>query len=98
MKIPTDIKALVREQAKFVHFEGDSLWYQILYSTNEKAVDYEGAPYYVPAIFEFPVPISDTAGARFLRSDKGIFFMRWIRKHIDFLRAAQTTPAPLASE
>ena len=32
---------------------------------------------------EFPVPISDTNDATFPASDKGIFFMRWIRKHLD---------------
>jgi hypothetical protein len=30
--------------------------------------------------FEFPVPIDDTAGARFLAKDKATIFMRWIRK------------------
>jgi hypothetical protein len=32
--------------------------------------------------FEFPVPISDTAGAMFKAEDKALFFMRWIRSHI----------------
>jgi hypothetical protein len=90
MKIPNDIKALVREQAQFIHFEDGKLWYQILYSTDESAKDVFGDGYTMPAIFEFPVPIEDTAGARFLRSDKGIFFMRWIRKHIEFLNTAHT--------
>ncbi len=31
----------------------------------------------------FPVPISDTQTALFPREEKGIFFMRWIRKHLD---------------
>ena len=31
----------------------------------------------------FPVPIDDTGAAQFLRDDKGIFFMRWIRKYMD---------------
>ena len=30
----------------------------------------------------FPIPISDTNGATFPASDKGILFMRWIRKHL----------------
>jgi len=32
--------------------------------------------------FEFPVPLSDTAGATFLAEDKALVFMRWIRSHI----------------
>lgn len=34
----------------------------------------------------FPVPISDTGDGAFLPSDKAITFMRWIRKHLEFLR------------
>lgn len=42
------------------------------------------ALWYVTADYwEFPVPLSDTAGATFLAEDKAIFFMRWIRKHIE---------------
>lgn len=35
--------------------------------------------------FEFPIPPEDMKGALFLPEDKSIFFMRFIRKHIDFL-------------
>lgn len=34
---------------------------------------------------EFPVPISDTTGARFLAVDKASIFMRWIRKWMEVL-------------
>ena len=30
----------------------------------------------------FPVPIADTGTTHFLRSEKAIFFMRWIRKYL----------------
>lgn len=33
----------------------------------------------------FPVPISDTVGATFAATDKGLFFMRWIRRYLDSL-------------
>jgi len=36
--------------------------------------------------FEFPVHISDTGEAAFLPEDKALYFMRWIRKHLDFLK------------
>ncbi len=37
--------------------------------------------------FEFPVPIADCGSARFEAVDKGIIFMRWIRKHMENLAA-----------
>jgi hypothetical protein len=39
--------------------------------------------------FEFPVPISDTGDATFTASDKGMFFMRWIRKHVELITEAK---------
>ena len=42
--------------------------------------------------FEFPVPIGDRAevgNATFLAEDKAIYFMRYIRKHIQFLNDAR---------
>ena len=32
--------------------------------------------------FEFPVPVSDTGDGEFLKEDKALTYMRWIRKHI----------------
>jgi hypothetical protein len=44
----------------------------------------EGNLYYkTDTGLQFPVPLSDTQGATFLAEDKSIFFMRWIRKHLD---------------
>lgn len=31
---------------------------------------------------EFPIAVTDTNDATFPRTEKGIFFMRWIRKHL----------------
>ncbi len=36
--------------------------------------------------FEFPVPIADAGTATFLAEDKAILFMRYIRKHLEFLK------------
>ena len=33
----------------------------------------------------FPVPVSDTGDGEFKATEKGIMFMRWIRKYIDSL-------------
>ncbi len=35
--------------------------------------------------FEFPVPISEAGTATFLAEDRAILFMRYIRRHIEFL-------------
>jgi hypothetical protein len=39
---------------------------------------------------EFPVPVSDVGGATMLARDRAIFFMRYMRKHIEMLAAAKT--------
>lgn len=36
--------------------------------------------------FEFPVPISEAGTATFLAEDRAILLMRYIRKHMEFLR------------
>lgn len=38
--------------------------------------------------FEFAVPVGDVGTATMLAEDKAMFFMRYIRKHIDMLKAA----------
>lgn len=38
---------------------------------------------------EFPVPISDIGNAVFLRDDKAILFMRYIRKHLEIIDRAR---------
>ncbi len=42
--------------------------------------------------FEFPVPVenrTEVGNATFLAEDKAIYFMRYIRKHIQFLEDAR---------
>jgi len=39
--------------------------------------------------FEFPVPCGDTGTGTFKNEDKAIIFMRWIRKHVDFIQKAK---------
>lgn len=57
----------VKGLVKFDHYTDGALWYRC---------EFDG--------FLFPVPLKDTSGdqfapARFLRDDKAIYFMRWIR-------------------
>jgi hypothetical protein len=41
--------------------------------------------------FEFPVPIDDTGDGVFLNEDKAILFMRYIRRHLDYINQARLT-------
>ena len=43
--------------------------------------------------FEFPVPISDTGDAAFNPEDKALLFMRWIKKHIDYINQGKQIQA-----
>jgi hypothetical protein len=51
-----------------------------------------GHLYYVTSTgLEFPIPISDTNEATFPAEEKGIFFMRWIRKHLATLETNESS-------
>lgn len=39
--------------------------------------------------FEFPVPLEDVGDAIFLRDDKALLFMRYIRKHLNMIEQAK---------
>ena len=38
--------------------------------------------------FEFPVPLSEAGTATFFAQDKAILFMRYIRKHLEYLKTS----------
>ena len=38
--------------------------------------------------FQFPVPLADIGAATLLAEDKALFFMRWIRRHLETIQAA----------
>ncbi len=40
--------------------------------------------------FNFPVPTHEIGNATFLAEDKAILFMRYIRKHLDFIEKSKT--------
>ena len=40
--------------------------------------------------FEFPIPREDTVGATFRAEDKGMLFMRWIKKQMTMLEEAKS--------
>jgi hypothetical protein len=39
--------------------------------------------------FEFPVPLSEVGNSTFMAEDRAILFMRYIRKHMEFLDNAK---------
>lgn len=64
------LKQRVKGQVHFERLQGDSLWYK----TDDD--------------WSFPVPLKDTQNVQgdqpsFLRDDKGIYFMRWIRQALE---------------
>lgn len=69
------LKEIVTDKiAYFLYYQDGNLWYGVgesLISSNR--------------IFQFPVPISDCGSAKFQATEKAIFFMRWIRKHLESL-------------
>ena len=55
---------------------------------------FDGDLWYVTETnYEFPVPISDTAGAVFKATDKGILFMRYIRKQMELIASVSMLEA-----
>ena len=39
--------------------------------------------------FQFPVPLSDIGTATLLPEDKALFFLRWIRRHVEVIHEAE---------
>lgn len=39
--------------------------------------------------FEFPVPVEDTGDGTFLKSDRAMLFMRYIRKQLESIKEGQ---------
>ena len=47
--------------------------------------------------FSFPVPVSDTGDGEFQRTERALFLMRYIRKHLDSIEAGRVEcSAPIA--
>lgn len=39
--------------------------------------------------FQFPVPLDDIGTATLAAEDKALFFMRWIRRHLEVIESAK---------
>lgn len=58
---------------------------ELVKDTKVKFVYYKERNLYYEVVgkkFMFPVPIEDTGDASFLNEDKGMFFMRYIKKYL----------------
>lgn len=69
-----NLKDLVKGNVYFVEYRKGNLWYEAGRHTTDKP-------------FAFPVPIEDVGDATFLACDKGLLFMRYIRKHIETINS-----------
>ena len=80
-----ELKSLVQPDnyVEFTHYQNGELWYRVMTEDPHLGDD---QTYYAP-VFWFPVPIADTGEARFLAEDRPMLFMRWIRKHLEALKA-----------
>lgn len=67
-----DLKSGIKNSVKFLEYRHGNLWYMAK-DNNDKVIT-------------FPVPIEDIGDATFMDVDKGIYFMRWIRQHMDTIR------------
>ena len=74
-------QSLVKNDAQLIGYSGGDLQYEIRYE------DEDGTH----RSFLFPITVIDSTdtGGTFGRTEKGITLMRWIRKHLDFLREAK---------
>jgi hypothetical protein len=59
----------------------------------------EGELWYVTECgFEFPVPTNDVGKGVMKASDKAIYYMRWIRKHVDLIEGAKNEKSDFQAE
>jgi hypothetical protein len=54
----------------------------------------DGNLWYRVGDFKFPIPMDETRGGCFNRDIKAITLMRWIRKHLEELKAAKLSSNP----
>lgn len=83
MKLPKITDLVGKDKKVYFSFYRDGeLWYKTHYHKPDG---------FGLETFEFPIPPDDMKGAIFKAEDKSIFFMRFIRKHLDYLSASMKT-------
>lgn len=88
MRLPTVLE-LARGTATFQRYQDGALWYAIPWEEFRQGV-FEGEERACceTRLFEFPIQVSDAGGGEFLPQDKALTFMRWIRRHLEYLHGA----------
>lgn len=83
-----NIKELVKDNmVRFDYYKSGELWFEII----KYVKDYtEDTTWRKDVLFKFPVPIIDCENAKFLREDKAILYMRYIRKYISEIEKEQS--------
>lgn len=67
------LKDLVNKtKVDFIEYRKGNLWYSIVEFPD----------------FTFPVPIEDTGDGVFKQTDSSLYFMRYIRRHLQYLKEA----------
>ena len=70
------LKDYVTGRVKFQYYRAGNLYYEATTANGD--------------ILVFPVPITDCGEATFLAQDKAMLFMRYIRKHLEAIRDADS--------
>lgn len=78
MKLPR-ITQVAKGLAKFLRYQDGNLWYSVPWIEDDNSASHD---------FEFPIPVDDAGGGEFLPVDKALTFMRWMRKHLEYLNGA----------
>lgn len=68
-----ELKELIKKTAFFDFYRQGHFYYHV-------SVQNEEDKYGIPQHWQFPIPLEDIGTATLNDSDKGILFMRWIRK------------------
>lgn len=76
-KMIYELKNLIKGNVYFKEYRKGNLWYVA------------GREFYDVG-FHFPVPIEDIGDATFMSVDKAMLFMRYIRKHLEWLKLSKT--------
>lgn len=85
MELP-NLVDIVKLDFTFDRYENKTLYYRTSYSIEDHSREKEGQSWYTSSCFEVPVPVDDSGDGTFEVRMKGITLMRWIRKHIEFMK------------
>jgi hypothetical protein len=97
MSNTTKVKKLaVNNRVYFQFYRKGELWYELREYIPDiaKHMGWEKCatgPAYVALVppFLFPVPVADTGDGLFHAEDKALTYMRWIRRHVEFIEEAR---------